>query len=97
MTKAETFLAFKDLTKMPLRRNSSVSPKFPWPADSLLIGKSLAEAKFRENHKVTVIGIRRGDQWLPSPTKEEILHADDSLIITGKAEIVKQLESRVHL
>jgi Kef-type K+ transport system membrane component KefB/Trk K+ transport system NAD-binding subunit len=94
LAKAEAFLAVKDLAEDNAEEEQFGIAGIPLAADSPLLGKSLAEAKFREKYRVTVIGIRRGGQQLPSPMKEEILQADDSLIVTGKAEVVKQLESK---
>lgn len=93
MAKVEIFLAHRDLEEEITGAEQFGIAEISLASDSPLLGKSLAEAKFREKHRVTVIGIRRGDQRLPSPKKEEILQAGDSLIVTGKAEVVNQLAS----
>jgi K+/H+ antiporter YhaU regulatory subunit KhtT len=61
------------------------------------VGKSLAEVKFRENYGVSVIVIRRDGRQLPTPSGKEILQVGDTLIVAGKAELVKILAGNAPL
>lgn len=59
---------------------------------SALVDQTLAEARFRQRHGVTVVGIRRGEENLTMPHPEEHLSGDDCLIIIGTADAVEKLK-----
>jgi Kef-type K+ transport system membrane component KefB/Trk K+ transport system NAD-binding subunit len=60
--------------------------------DSTWAGKSLAELQFRQRCGVTVVGIRRGQERIPSPGPNESLQPGDRLIVIGTSEKVSQLK-----
>jgi len=59
--------------------------------NSPLVGQSLADARFRQQHGVTVVGIRRGDEKITAPAPTERLAAGDCLIVIGGSEAVDSL------
>lgn len=61
------------------------------PCDAEVVGKTLAELKFRQNFAVTVVGIRRGEERIISPGPQEQLMANDRLIVLGERETVEQM------
>jgi di/tricarboxylate transporter len=54
------------------------------PADSVLVGKSLAEGRLGEAFGLTVLGIERGDATHWVPAAEEQLLAGDILLVEGR-------------
>ncbi len=59
--------------------------------NSPLVGQTLAEARFRQQHGVTVVGIRRGEEKITTPAPKERLSAGDCLIVIGDSEAVGSL------
>jgi K+/H+ antiporter YhaU regulatory subunit KhtT len=97
LARAEAFLALSQISEQDVKEEQFSLAEIPLAAESPLVGKSLAEAKFRENYGVSVVGIRRGGWQLAAPSGKEILQAGDSLTVAGKSEVVKQLESQAPL
>ncbi len=62
------------------------------PCDSAVLGKTLAELKFRQQFNVTVVGIRRGQERLVSPGAQERLMAEDRLVVLGEREAVERMK-----
>lgn len=60
--------------------------------DSPLLDKTLAEVHFRQQHGVTVVGIRRAETHITSPSPSERLSAGDQLIIIETAGAVEKLK-----
>jgi Kef-type K+ transport system membrane component KefB/Trk K+ transport system NAD-binding subunit len=56
-----------------------------------MVGRTLAELKFRQKYAVTVVGIRRGEARIPSPNPNEPLQAGDRLIVVGTVEAVRAM------
>jgi Kef-type K+ transport system membrane component KefB/Trk K+ transport system NAD-binding subunit len=65
----------------------AVVPESPW------IGQTLAQLQFRQAYGVTVIGIRRQDQRVSTPGPDEVLQAEDRLIVAGTQRAVDRLAS----
>jgi len=61
------------------------------PCDADVVGKTLAELKFRQHFAVTVVGIRRGEERIFSPGPQEQLMSNDRLIVLGERESVERL------
>jgi Trk K+ transport system NAD-binding subunit len=59
-----------------------------------LVGQTLAEARFRQRHGVTVAGIRRDENQMMMPTPMERLSVNDCLIVIGNPEAVDGLKQR---
>jgi predicted Kef-type K+ transport protein/Trk K+ transport system NAD-binding subunit len=59
--------------------------------DSPLAGQTLAEARFRQKHGVTVVGIRRGKEKINTPAPTEQLARGDCLIVIGNKQAVESL------
>ena len=60
--------------------------------DSRWSGKTLADLQFRQRCGVTVVGIRRGDERIPSPGPNEFLSPGDHLIVIGTSDKIGQLK-----
>ncbi len=58
---------------------------------SPLIGQTLADVRFRQQHGVTVVGIQRGGDRITTPSPDECLAGDDGLIVVGTGEAVEAL------
>jgi len=63
----------------------SVSTTSEW------VGKSLADMDFRNRHGVTVIGIRRGNIKITSPSATDTLQPGDGIVVVGSLDGVKAL------
>lgn len=53
------------------------------PPGSVLAGRNLAESRLGNAFGLTVVGIRRGDQYLCMPWPTETVEADDLLVLEG--------------
>ncbi len=53
---------------------------------SAIAGRSLAEAAVRQGSRMTVAAIVRGDESIVSPEPDEIVRADDQLVVMGRPE-----------
>ncbi len=62
--------------------------------DSKLAGSNLADTGFRQAHRVTVVGIRRGDEQITKVRPAEPLLAGDALIVVGTVNAVEELKGR---
>ncbi|MEN6332915.1 MAG: TrkA C-terminal domain-containing protein, partial [Phycisphaerales bacterium] len=60
--------------------------------DSKWSGQTLADLQFRQRCGVTVVGIRRGEERIPSPGPNESLSPGDRLIVIGTADKISQLK-----
>lgn len=58
---------------------------------SLIIGKSLQEARLRTITGATVIAVRRKGRWLVSPGVDMLLEGGDVLLATGSEKAMKHL------
>ncbi len=62
---------------------------------NFLAGDTLAGAKLRLTHRVTVVGIKRGDNPVMDPDPSEVLHVGDILLIMGKPRHVKAFKAYI--
>jgi trk system potassium uptake protein TrkA len=58
-------------------------------------GRSLRELNIRQRYNVTVIGIQRGGQIMPSPRADEKLSGSDVLLIIGTPDAVQAVADMV--
>jgi di/tricarboxylate transporter len=63
------------------------------PANSDLVGKSVAGAKFRSRYGVTVIGLRRGVVAREHGLQNETLKVGDTLLVIGPWKAIRNLQS----
>jgi di/tricarboxylate transporter len=61
------------------------------PAESELIGKTVADAEFRSRTGVTVLGLRRGCTALGQSLREESLRVGDTLLVVGPWKNIERL------
>ena len=60
---------------------------------SPLIGKSFRELDIRARHGLNVIGIKKTDgKMIYNPSAEQIIDADDTLIMVGGGEQLSQID-----
>lgn len=57
--------------------------------------KTLAELDFRAKFGLTVIGMRRGQQMIISPTASERIQEDDTLMVVGSVDDLDRLEAKM--
>jgi len=62
-------------------------------ADSVLVGKTVIEAGFRDRHRLRVIGLRRGRHALEGDILDEPLAVGDTLLLIGPWKDVERLRS----
>jgi len=63
--------------------------------DSEHVGKTLADLRFRQTYRVTVVGISRGKKRIfPGQGSEESLQARDVLIVVGLAEDIVRFKQQ---
>jgi di/tricarboxylate transporter len=63
--------------------------------DSPLIGKTLSEARVSEELDLTVVGIIRGKQGRIAPRAQEVIEAEDLLLVQGRLEDILRVKSEV--
>ncbi|HMN97343.1 MAG TPA: SLC13 family permease [Phycisphaerales bacterium] len=61
------------------------------PAESDLIGKTIAKARFRSRTGLTVIGLRRGTEPVSGPLLDERLAVGDTLLVVGAWKDITRL------
>lgn len=61
-------------------------------SESGSIGRTLAELDFRRTYDLTVIGLRRGEKQIVSPSAGERIEAGDRLIVVGSRQAVNKLQ-----
>lgn len=57
-------------------------------------GKTLADLRIRQKHKVTVVGIRRGESRIMSPGPTELVAAGDYLVLIGSTQAVERIKRK---
>ena len=63
--------------------------------ESPLVGKTLSEARVSDELDLTVVGILRGNQGRIAPTAQEIIEAEDLLLVQGRLEDILRIKSEV--
>jgi di/tricarboxylate transporter len=66
--------------------------------DSRLVGRSLAEARFGDDHGLQIVEIRRenGERIVP-PSGGTVVHGGDVLVVTGRVPDIARIEESEHL
>jgi di/tricarboxylate transporter len=62
-------------------------------ADSALIGKSVITSRFRTNFRLTVLGLRRGDQAMEKGHLSEPLRIGDTLLVIGPWKEISRIQA----
>ncbi|HEY0323825.1 MAG TPA: SLC13 family permease [Pyrinomonadaceae bacterium] len=60
---------------------------------SPLVGKTLSEARVSEELDLTVVGILRGNQGRIAPSAQEVIQAEDLLLVQGQIEDILRVKS----
>ncbi|MGD9474657.1 MAG: cation:proton antiporter regulatory subunit [Eubacteriaceae bacterium] len=61
--------------------------------NSCLANMTIKEAQIRKRTGVTILGIKRGHDFIGSPDPTEMILVNDKLMVTGKKDPIKRLES----
>ena len=65
--------------------------------DCSIVGESLAGADLRKDYGINVVGIQRGEEQITTPASEEILQAEDILLVTGFANKIEKFREKMGL
>lgn len=65
------------------------------PADSTLVGKTLAEATVREKYGITVALMTRGSKMVPAPNRNQMIFPGDRLGVIGNDEQISQFKTDI--
>lgn len=57
-----------------------------------LVGQTLADAQVRERTGVSIVAIQRGDDLVPSPSPDTTIEANDTLIVIGSQDNIRDFE-----
>jgi di/tricarboxylate transporter len=63
--------------------------------DSPLVGKTLSEARVSDELDLTVVGILRGSGGRIAPSAQEIIEAEDLLLVQGRVEDILRVKTEV--
>jgi K+/H+ antiporter YhaU regulatory subunit KhtT len=77
-------------TSDPLR-----SYEFEIPANSPIIGKTIADSQFWQNTGATIVAIRRNDKIMLSPGPYAVFLQGDSIIVSGEIDISDRVLKRI--
>lgn len=61
------------------------------PRSSALVGKTLAKSRLRAAMRLTVVGITRGNETQLAPPIDEVIQADDLLIVEGSPDQIQEM------
>jgi voltage-gated potassium channel len=73
------------LTKDAQITDLMISPK------SRLVNVQLKNSRIRESTGVSILAIKRGEELIPNPPSNTVLHANETLIVIGNREQIKML------
>jgi voltage-gated potassium channel len=73
------------LTKDAQITDLVISPK------SRLVNVQLKNSRIRESTGVSILAIKRGEELIPNPQSNTVLHANETLIVIGNREQIKML------
>jgi len=62
------------------------------PADSDLLGQTVADARLRDRTRLTVIGLRRGSTPLGKEVENEVLQVGDTLLLVGPWKAIRNVQ-----
>jgi len=65
------------------------------PEHCNLAGRTLAEARFRQDFGVSVIGVERDDSQLRAPNAQTRLQVGDRLVVAGRAHALEEFRSAI--
>ncbi|MRG85195.1 cation:proton antiporter regulatory subunit [Salinibacillus xinjiangensis] len=82
-----------DADKLKMFKNQIVIDWVKLKPDSPLIGKTLEESEIRNKTGATVMGIIQNDEIIAAPGPDNLLTANDVLMIVGKKDQVNYLEA----
>lgn len=92
--RASDFIRTQDVSSSGNQADEFVIRSLDVPPDSPWSNKTIAGLNFRNEHGVTIIGIRRGETQVTAPPPGEIIRAGDTLIVAGSRNAVDNLTLR---
>lgn len=86
----------EQLSELQRRIEGLVIDWLPVRPDSEFAGKPLGDARIRTLTGVSVVAIVRGEDAIPAPGPEELLAADDYLVVVGTGRGIEKVVELLH-
>lgn len=80
----------QQLAELQQRIEGLVIDWLPVRADSPYADRTIGDARMRTRTGVSVVAIVRGEEAVPAPGPEEVLHSEDYLVVVGTARGVEE-------
>ena len=80
----------QQLAELQQRIEGLVIDWLPVRADSAYAGRPIGDARIRTRTGVSVVAIVRGEEAVPAPGPEEVLHSGDYLVVVGTGRGVEE-------
>jgi TrkA domain protein len=80
----------QQLAELQQRIEGLVIDWLPVRADSAYAGHPIGDARIRTRTGVSVVAIVRGEEAVPAPGPEEVLHSGDYLVVVGTSRGVEE-------
>lgn len=80
----------EQLAELQQRIEGLVIDWLPVRKDSAYVGRTIGDARIRSRTGVSVVAIVRGEEAVPAPGPEQLLQADDYLVVVGTARGVEE-------
>jgi TrkA domain protein len=69
----------------------------PVDADSPFVGRTIGDARVRTRTGVSVVAILKGESAVPAPGPEQVLEADDTLVVIGTPKGIEATVEILHV
>lgn len=66
------------------------------PANSSLVGKTVAEVDLRSNHGLTLVGLRRSTEALEGDLRSQQFQVGDTLLVSGPWQAIRNAQSDIN-
>lgn len=80
----------EQLAELQQRIEGLVIDWLPLRKDSPYVGRTIGDARIRSRTGVSVVAIVRGEEAVPAPGPEQLLEAEDYLVVVGTARGVEE-------
>jgi K+/H+ antiporter YhaU regulatory subunit KhtT len=60
---------------------------------SKFIGKKLKDTELFNKKGITVVALKRANQYIFNPARDEIINAGDSVVIIGEAKEIREMKN----
>jgi len=62
---------------------------------SKFIGKKLKDTELFNKKGITVVALKRANQYIFNPARDEIINAGDSVVIIGEVKQIREIKERI--